>query len=86
MLPNKEFTPQVSVVDNDNKTVKPDKETWYYNEAASPLPMKWDGKEATVKYDYICPGGSQDPHRVHHHPESRQLHCHADPAGENGPG
>jgi len=59
MLPDKEFTPQVSVVDNENKTVKPDKETWYYNEAASTLPMKWDGKEATVKYEYVCPGGSK---------------------------
>ena len=59
MLPDKEFTPLVSVVDNENKSVKPDKETWYYNEAASPLPMKWDGKEATVKYDYVCPGGTK---------------------------
>ena len=59
MLPDKEFSPQVSVVDNDNKPVTPDKETWYYNQTASQLPMKWDGKEATVRYDYVCPGGTR---------------------------
>ena len=59
LLPNKEFSPQASVVDKDNKAVKPDKETWYYNEAASTLPMKWDGKEAAVKYEYVCPGGTK---------------------------
>ena len=59
MQPNKEFTPQVSVVDSDKKPVKPDKETWYYNDAVSQKTMKWDGKQAVVRYDYTCPGSDK---------------------------
>ncbi len=56
MKPGQEFTPQVTVVDSQQRTVKPDKESWFYNGAPSSNRMKWDGKAATVAYEYVCPG------------------------------
>ena len=46
-------------MNSENKAVTPDKETWYYNDAESPQTMKWDGKQAVVKYDYICPNETE---------------------------
>lgn len=58
MQPNEEFTPIVTVVDADNKPVAPQSEAWYYNGSASSKTMKWNGKAATVEYEYTCPGQS----------------------------
>lgn len=55
MTPKNDFTPQATVIDFNNKTIQPDQATWFYNDAAAELPMKWDGKAGTVRYDYVCP-------------------------------
>ncbi len=59
MEPGKEFTPQVSVVDSDKKPVTPKSDAWYLNDQPSGIPMKWDGKQAVVEYEYTCPNENQ---------------------------
>ena len=56
VTPGNSFTPQLTLVDFNNKPIQAEKETWYYNGEISQPPMRWDGKEAVVKYDYTCPG------------------------------
>jgi len=56
MKPGQEFSPQVTVVDSQQRTVRPESESWFYNGAPSGSRMKWDGKAATVEYEYVCPG------------------------------
>ncbi len=58
MEPGKPFFPLATVVDNNNQPVKPQKETWYYN-GVNTSSMVWDGKAATVDYEYICPLDNQ---------------------------
>ena len=60
MEADKEFTPRAEVVDKAEGTpVIPQEEKWYYNGELSALPMKWDGKAAAVKYEYLCPLDTQ---------------------------
>lgn len=58
MKPNQSFTPRVTVLDSQQKTVTPESEEWFYNDQPSGATMKWDGKDAKVEYRYTCPGES----------------------------
>lgn len=55
MQPDEPFTPTVVVVDKDKRPIAPQQENWFYNDAPSAQTMTWDGKAATVKYEYVCP-------------------------------
>jgi hypothetical protein len=60
IIPGREIYFNVNVVNDQNAPVAPQDGTWLYNRVGSTNGnMKWDGKAATVEYQYTCPVNGQ---------------------------
>jgi hypothetical protein len=56
MTPGREIYFNAHVADGNGSPLSPLNETWYYNDVGSTNGnMQWDGKAATVEYQYLCP-------------------------------